>query len=387
MNIAWFCPPAHGHTNPTLGTVKELTEAGHKVYYFSFEQFKEKLLRVGAEFIGCDGIYPETESKETADRIGKDKAFAVEILISTALAYDEMISEKITEIKPDIIISDSIAYWGRLTALKYNIPCITSVTTFAFNESSSKYMKQSIIEDIRMIFNLPKINKLIKQLIDKGYPVKNIMDIVRSDSNANCFVYTSEYFQPCSDSFSDSYHFIGPSIRPVETQIRKTGYKTVYISMGTVINNEEIYRNCIEALKNTEYQVIIALGNAENKFGELPDNIQIYKQVDQIAVLSIADVFITHCGMNSVSEGLYFEVPLILFPQTPEQYSVAARVSELGAGYMPDSADSKAVLNAVGKLLDNNSYKNAAANISESFKKCGGAYEARRFIEAVADTN
>ena len=26
MKIAWFCIPAHGHTNPTLGLIKTLTE-------------------------------------------------------------------------------------------------------------------------------------------------------------------------------------------------------------------------------------------------------------------------------------------------------------------------------------------------------------------------
>ena len=33
MKIAWFCIPAHGHTNPTLKVVKELTDAGHQVFY------------------------------------------------------------------------------------------------------------------------------------------------------------------------------------------------------------------------------------------------------------------------------------------------------------------------------------------------------------------
>ena len=28
MKIAWFCIPAHGHTNPTLGLVRALTDAG-----------------------------------------------------------------------------------------------------------------------------------------------------------------------------------------------------------------------------------------------------------------------------------------------------------------------------------------------------------------------
>ena len=55
MKIAWFCIPAHGHTNPTLGLVRALTAAGHQVFYFSFEMFREKIEAAGAEFIGCDG--------------------------------------------------------------------------------------------------------------------------------------------------------------------------------------------------------------------------------------------------------------------------------------------------------------------------------------------
>ena len=43
MTIMWFCIPAHGHTNPTLGLVKALTDAGHTIYYFSYEMFREKI--------------------------------------------------------------------------------------------------------------------------------------------------------------------------------------------------------------------------------------------------------------------------------------------------------------------------------------------------------
>ena len=111
--------------------------------------------------------------------------------------------------------------------------------------------------------------------------------------------------------------------------MKKTADKTVYISMGTVVKNEEIYKSCIEALKGTDYQVIVSCGTNSHNFGTLPDNIQVYEHVDQMAVLSISDVFITHCGMNSASEGLYFEVPLILCPQTPEQGAVAARTEAL----------------------------------------------------------
>lgn len=87
--------------------------------------------------------------------------------------------------------------------------------------------------------------------------------------------------------------------------------------MGTVNKNKNFYFNCIEALKTTGYQIIISMGTNRDCLGDLSDQIQVYDFVDQMAVLSISDVFITHCGMNSASEGLYFEVPLILFPQTP----------------------------------------------------------------------
>ena len=117
MIIAWFCIPAHGHTNPTLGLVKELTEAGHKIYYFSFEEFREKIEKAGATFIGCDGYDFEMEDKENADRVGKDKAFASELLVSSTLALDQMTGEKIREIKPDLIVSDSVAFWGKLVAM------------------------------------------------------------------------------------------------------------------------------------------------------------------------------------------------------------------------------------------------------------------------------
>ena len=219
---------------------------------------------------------------------------------------------------------------------------------------------------------------------EKGYPVKGILDIVQNDNETNTIVYTSEYFQPCADTFSDKYHFIGPSIRPVSEPFEKTAVKTVYISMGTVNQNRQFYRNCIHALGKTDWQVIVSMGTNTEHFNDLPGNIQVYESVDQMAVLSIADAFITHCGMNSASEGLYFQVPLVLFPQTPEQGAVARRVEELGAGIRLPSITEDDILQALKKILSEPVYKDSARKISESFRACGGAAEARAFLESLA---
>ena len=386
MKVAWFCIPAHGHTNPTLGLVKALTDAGHQIWYFSFEAFRERIETAGATFIGCDGYEFEMEDKGNADRVGKDKVFATELLVSSTLALDEMTSRMIDEIKPDVVVSDSVAFWGKLAAMKHGLPYVSSTTTFAFNKYSAKYMQESAWDIAKMLMAMPRINKQLKRLRDKGYPVKSLLDIVQNDNDTNTIVYTSKFFQPRSDTFSDRYHFIGPSIRPVTEPIEKTADKTVYISMGTVNQNREFYRNCVNALAATDWQVIISMGTNTDHFEDLPENIQVYESVDQMAVLSIADAFITHCGMNSASEGLYFGVPLVLFPQTPEQDSVAKRTEELGAGVRLESISGEDILDVLKKVIDEPQYKEGAERISESFKSCGGTAEARAFLEQVAQS-
>ena len=386
MKVAWFCIPAHGHTNPTLGLVKALTDAGHQIWYFSFETFRKKIEKAGATFIGCDGYELEMEDKGNADRVGKDKVFATELLVSSTLALDEMTSRMIDEIKPDVVVSDSVAFWGKLAAMKHGLPYVSSTTTFAFNKYSAKYMQESAWDIAKMLMAMPRINKQLKRLRDKGYPAKRILDIVQNDNDTNTIVYTSKFFQPRSDTFSDRYHFIGPSIRPVTEPIEKTADKTVYISMGTVNQNREFYRNCVNALAATDWQVIISMGTNTDHFEDLPENIQVYESVDQMAVLSIADAFITHCGMNSTSEGLYFGVPLVLFPQTPEQDSVAKRTEELGAGVRLESISGEDILDVLKRVIDEPQYKEGAERISESFKSCGGTAEARAFLEQVAQS-
>ncbi|MBR2390105.1 MAG: glucosyltransferase [Mogibacterium sp.] len=384
MKIAWFCIPAHGHTNPTLGLVKTLTEAGHQVWYFSFEEFRQKIESTGATFISCDGYDFEMEDKDNADRVGKDKVFATELLVSSTLALDEMTARVLEEIRPDVVVSDSVAFWGKLAAMKHGLPYVSSTTTFAFNRYSAKYMQESAWDIARMLWAMPRINRQLKRLREKGYPVKSLLDIVQNDNDTNTIVYTSKYFQPCSETFSDRYRFIGPSIRPITDPVEKTAEKTVYISMGTVNQNRQFYRNCINALAPTGWQVIISMGTNTDHFDDLPENIQVHESVDQMAVLSIADAFITHCGMNSASEGLYYGVPLVLFPQTPEQDAVAKRTEELGAGVRLKSISEEDVLDALTTVINEPQYKEGAARVSESFKSSGGMAEAKAFLETIA---
>ncbi len=375
--IVFFCIPAHGHTNPTLGVVRELVFRGHQVWYYSYNSMRDKIESAGAVFVSCDDYDMEQKlSPQDGARIGKDLAFSTKILVDITLALDDKICAEMAQLKPECIVADSMAVWGKAVAMKLGIPFVSSTTTFAFNRHSAKIMKQSAADMAKMIFSMPKISKDIKRLQDKGYPVKNVLDLIQNDEHTDTIVYTSPQFQPCSDTFSDKYVFVGPSIRPATEKIEKTRDKLVYISMGTVNNDMlPLYKNCIDAFADSDFQVIMSVGNMVSlqEFGTLPENISVFPYLDQIAVLSKADAFISHCGMNSASESLYFGVPLVMLPQTSEQSGVAERILQLGAGIKLHKTDSKAIYAAVKTVLADNQYKENANAVAEGFRKCTGA--------------
>lgn len=385
--IVFFCIPAHGHTNPTLGVVRELVSRGHSVWYYSYEPFREKIEAAGATFIPCDPYDAEQKiSDKDAARIATDIAFSTKILVDTTLALDAVISRDMEELKPDCIVADSMAIWGKAAAMKYGIPFVSSTTTFAFNQHSAKIMKQSPKELLSMLLSMGKIQNQIRRLQAQGFPVKSILDIIQNDDKTHTIVYTSPQFQPFSETFSDRYAFVGPSIRPARESIAKEKEKLVYLSMGTVNNDMvPLYKSCITAFGKTDYQVILSVGDRVSieALGPLPENVSVYSVVDQIAVLEKADVFVSHCGMNSASESLYFGVPVAMVPQTAEQSGVAERIAQLGAGVRVRKIDAAAILEAVKTLLREPSYRENARRVGEDFRSCSGAAGAADKIEAV----
>lgn len=383
--IVFFCIPAHGHTNPTLGVVRELTDRGHEVLYYSYEPYRKKIEAAGGTFVACDAYDAEMRlTAQEAARLGSDLDLSTRVLVDTTLSLDEMVCREMALRKPDCIVADSMAVWGKAVARKLDIPFVSSTTTFAFNQHSAKVMKQSFRELITMVFAMPKIQKNLKRLQAKGYPVNNILDLISNDDATDTIVYTSPEFQPCSETFSDKYAFVGPILRPVEQPLEKRREKLIYISMGTVNNAMlPLYKNCIQALGDTDYQVILSVGNqvAVSDFGALPENVEVSPSVDQMAVLEQADVFLTHCGMNSVSEALHYGVPLVMLPQTKEQSGVAARVRQLGAGIQLEDTSPAGIRDAVETLLRDSGCRNHAESIGKSFRNCGGAKAAADKIE------
>lgn len=379
-----FCIPAHGHHNPILPVVTELVKRGNAVRYYSFEEFREKIEKTGAEFFPCDVFLPELtqEEEQGLKRVSTTEMTVVDLRVTARM--DGFLAEQVASFQPDVIFTDSVCFWGKLTARKYKIPMVVSTSTFAFNQASSRYMKNSFSEIVDLITGSGRVKAELKNLEAYGYHEKSIMPLVQNDNFTDTVVYATKKYQPCAETFSEHYAFVGPSLPVAYPPDKDHERPLVFISMGTVLNEKpDFYKTCIRALAEEPVDVLISCGKAVDpeSLGKLPDNIRVEPYVNQPEVLAKANAFLTHCGMNSVSESLYMAAPMVLYPQTNEQRAVARRAFEMGAGVELKGDSPEEIRAAVLTVLKDPKYARAAAQCSRDFREAPGPKGAAEFIE------
>ena len=210
-------------------------------------------------------------------------------------------------------------------------------------------------------------------------------------------IFTSRKFQIHSEKFEHKrYKFIGPSIcRRAENNsipLNKLKEKVIYISLGTLFNKSlNFFKICIKAFNDVDMTIIMSIGKNINikNLGTIPDNFLVYPVVPQLEVLKRTNVFITHGGMNSVNEAIYYGVPVITIPQFADQPTVAKRLEELGLGKVINKKDVsvETLKSALSDVLCNTRYKENMKIMSEDMKKCGGYIAATNEIEKYIGLN
>lgn len=381
--IFFFSLPAHGHVNPTLPLVRELTSRGHRVLYYDVEAFREKIEAAGAQFVPIDAYMPPAP-EDIDRRAGKDFASLIEMAADLTLSLNERVAQDVAEHHPACVVGDSVCIWGKLLARRHGLPFICSTTTFAFNDQSARLMKRQPGEVLRMLLGMPRMARKLRQLREHGHDAPDVISLIGNDTKTPTIVYTSRLFQPMSETFGDSYAFVGPSVMQRYPR-RPHDRPLVYVSRGTVLNNApDFYRSALQALSGMDCDAILSIGDAVDPaaLGPVPGNVRIFPRVNQLEVLAGADVFLTHCGMNSVSESLLCGVPMVLFPQHGEENAVAIRCEQLGAGLRLKRPSASCIRSALEAVLEDDRYRRAAQTVAEDFARCGGAAEAADFIEA-----
>ncbi len=117
---------------------------------------------------------------------------------------------------------------------------------------------------------------------------------------------------------------------------RASGNKTIYCSFGGVYDlyeKEVLYfldklLTAFQSMKDSFLILSLKEKVAKNLKVQIPSNVRIFNFVPQLTVLSKADIFITHGGINSIKEAINYQVPLLVYPVNPnwDQPGNSARV-------------------------------------------------------------
>ncbi len=385
--VIFFNIPAQGHINPSLPVIRELVRRGEQVMCVNTEETREAHEATGAQF----AAYPFIPTMGGLINNGSGGNLADNALSLVKIAEQIMpwVLELLEREKPDYVILDSLCSWAKQAAEKLGIRAAGSITTFVLAPGSMPPVPISSLLSMvgGIIPRLPSYWQVAARM-QRNFGVKGVgLPGALSNSGAMNIVYTSSLFQPGSDKLNGSYKFVGPSLAerpatgdfPFEAITRKP---VVYISLGTINNdNVDFYHQCFEAFGSYNAQFILSAGKrtAIQALGTIPTNFIVRNFVPQLDVLQRSDLFITHGGMNSVHEGLYYNVPLVVIPHQFEQSIVAQQVVKHGAGVAladkpPFGQVTAAELRAaVERVMGARAqYHAAAVLLGESLRAAGG---------------
>jgi len=405
-----------GHLNPTLELVRLLIKSGYEVHYFVPECRRKAVEGVGAIFeaygekdwslmeaaaaevrsLGmepCPGLYPGGNMLNTA--------------LPGALSLLPTLLPKIRALYPSFLVGDASFPWCKMVAKILDLPLVVSCCSIFY----SKAEKEATFGHLRRLDYMwaisAKLEKLYPQLGSQYDPVDSYCNY--GDFN---IIWTIPEFQP-EFTKCEQIKYFGASMPAVlpdfgissgdyesegglhniirDAKSLNENTRIVYASMGTVLGQkkwslrlEPFFDELVKALgDDAQYHVIFSAGaSAKNLVltQHLPKNFHIRQHVPQRAVLKIVDIFITHCGMNSVTEALFHGCPMICCPVFADQYTNADRVAALGCGvplsspFRPnfsknlDHFDAHALRSAVDLLInDYDTFKSNCARVRQLF--------------------
>lgn len=367
--------PYAGHTNPSLGLVRCLVAAGHEVDYIQAEAFRERVEASGARFVPYD---EPPQSLVPALNEVRNWGAAYRTVRRIGANYD-------------CLIYELLFFPGKALAAELGIPCYRLISTFALNRHLLRVLGQTGGPYLTALFRSERLCTALSRLFLPKFSLreKNLAEALVREAPPHNFIYTLRDFQPEEACFPETnYHFVGPAVddRAEEPfSFEKSGNPIVYISFGTLMHaDKRFWKKLIAAFAGKRVEVVCSVGSEKlvRALGDLPSNVRVFAKVPQLTLLCRAALFVTHGGMNSVNEALYYGVPMIVLPFGLDQPLVGRELQrrKLGRVIAPRELTAARLWRTAKELLRDPEAREARLAMKRKARASGGNREVTRRI-------
>ncbi len=345
--IAFVPHPQMGHINPTLKLARRLQQKGHQVSYLSIADLEEYISSQGLGFVS---ILTQEFPKGSLIRRVRSKLGMQDMWASLGPAAVNAFGGALREVRPDLLVIDFLLRDLAWLARQAGLPCAllsTALDDFRF------VLVEGIGDsaDALPVFYLCPQEFEIPGAVQKAgrHYIEASIDLERQEPG---------HFFP--------WDRLNPE-RPL-----------IFCTLGSHCEDykesEAFFRTVIEAMRQKpDWQLLLAVGNPNVDPGNLqpfPPNVLLVSWAPQLAILERASLMMTHGGLGTIKECIYFGVPMIVFPVDYDQPRNAARVVRHGLGVHGKISDtSRQIVQLIERVVGDPSFKTRAQAMSTVFRK------------------
>jgi len=326
MHLVMAGVSAPSHVYPSLALISELVSRTPRSYLIG-ERLADLVAPTGVDVIAHRTLLPDADTA-WPDDVGS----AMQVFLDEAIAVLGVLPDRVE--RPDAVLYDIGGFAGRVAAHRWAVPAVQLSPAYVAWEG----YEADIAEHTAALKASPSGRRyfatLRAWLDDNDIALDTDAFLGRPDA---CVVLIPRVLQPNAERVGPRYIFAGPCI----DERRTSGWAPadgderplVYMAFGTAYTDRaDIYRLCVEELAGA-HRLVLATGKVDPAvLGPLPDGVRAARTQPQLDVLGHASVFITHAGMGSAAESLWFGVPTVAIPQAVDQFTNAAQLESIGAG-------------------------------------------------------
>lgn len=411
-HFAIVAPPLPGHYNPLLVLARELARRGHRATFLHMADAAALVEGKGADFAAVgQGTHPPGTLQAYVHRLANPTGlFGLLGTLKETAALTDMLCRDLPgvllAIGADVVIADQTEAAGVLVARHLGLPAISTATALPLNREIGvppPFVPWGYDPSEKgLVWN--KGGYRITDLLMR--PMTKVVERYGATFGLN--PHADGGFSPLltvaqvpqgldfpRSELPSTFHYGGPwrdatpavPLAPLDLP-SDDGRPLVFCSLGTLQGaRADLFAKVAAAADDLGVRLLIAHGGllSAADVERLSRTAIVRAFVPQSEVLAACRAAVLHCGMNTVLDALAAGVPMVAMPIAFEQPATAARIAYAGAGRVVAAgrASRGRLRDALGAVLREPSYGEAARRLAGEIAGHGGVREAADRIEAV----
>jgi UDP:flavonoid glycosyltransferase YjiC (YdhE family) len=384
-----------GSTVPSITLANLLRDKGHDVMYASGGKYTHIIREKGFP------VYPINEISYHQYRRHVDNNNVDFYECALVEHFVDMEMELIQQLKPDVIVTNNRPTI-KISAERTNTKVVTIViptltkyynydyfipenhflnTIYPFGDANA-IMPQSLIQ---LAFKLT-MKQWAKNLnkVRKTYgltPLESYLDVYEGDVTLINQTKGITPFKPLPPNYYFLEQALGSTFGNTHSWIdkldqhRQAGQKVIFVSMGS--SALKSYPMVMQAIKDFVVQhknyVLVSNHVGLQQDGIIEDRMYIESFINAAQILPRADVVVTHGGINTLSECILNQIPVVGVPEQGEQMWNLKYAEHIGAGKMVSKfkleKDPTILIDALKQVLENNQYAKNLQQFTHQLKQ------------------